>query len=149
MESWKKYMDSNYEISNFGKVRNLTTQKILQGINIGNGYLSVNIHGKRILVHRLVALCFLDNPENKSCVDHINRTRNDNRVENLRWVTHSENMHNVEHKNYYIKHLKHKHGEKIYEYYQVSKHDYDKKKYLKIFKTLIDAENYITTLQNE
>lgn len=45
-------------------------------------------------IHRLVAETFIPNPENKLCVDHINGNRLDNRVENLRWVTRSENVHN-------------------------------------------------------
>lgn len=42
-------------------------------------------------IHRLVAMSFLPNPNNKPEVDHINRNKADNRVENLRWVTTKEN----------------------------------------------------------
>ena len=46
-------------------------------------------------VSRLVALTFIPNPDNKSDVDHINTIRTDDSLENLRWVTRSENMNNI------------------------------------------------------
>ena len=58
------------------------------------GYLMVQIKGKDYKVHRLVAECYIPNPENKKEIDHINRNKLDNRVENLRWVTRSENNRN-------------------------------------------------------
>lgn len=57
-------------------------------------YYCVEICGKAYTVHRLVALAFIPNPENKPEIDHKNRNRFDNNVENLRWVTHTENMRN-------------------------------------------------------
>lgn len=55
------------------------------------GYYVLNIKGKNVNVHRLVAEAFIPNPDNLPVVDHINRIRTDNRVENLRWVGLSEN----------------------------------------------------------
>lgn len=61
-----------------------------------NGYVFITCgqRKKKLRVHRIVAETFIPNPENKSEVDHINRIRNDNRVENLRWVTREENLQN-------------------------------------------------------
>lgn len=65
------------------------------GYRNDNGYCRVVINRKPFLVHRLVAETFIPNPDNKLFVDHINRVRDDNRVENLRWVTRSENQRNT------------------------------------------------------
>lgn len=71
--------------------------------NNGLGYLIVDLSGILKSVHRLVAEAFIPNPENKPCVDHINGNRADNRVENLRWVSHKENCNNpnTKYKNVY------------------------------------------------
>lgn len=61
-----------------------------------SGYLQVNVPVRNTtdLVHRLVAETFLDNPQGYNEIDHRNHNRLDNRVANLRWCTHAENMSN-------------------------------------------------------
>ena len=46
------------------------------------------------MIHRLIGLHYIPNPENKRCIDHKNRIKTDNIVENLRWATDSENSQN-------------------------------------------------------
>ena len=62
----------------------------------GKGYMKICLYkdGKRktFKVHRLLAIAFIPNPQNKPFIDHINGIKHDNRLENLRWVTHQENM---------------------------------------------------------
>tara|TARA_R110000772_G_scaffold130864_1_gene239122 strand:- start:62 stop:523 length:462 start_codon:yes stop_codon:yes gene_type:complete len=68
----------------------------LKHIKTPKGYMVVGLYknGKRkqFKVHRLLALHFIPNPENKPQIDHENGVRDDNSLENLRWVTHRENM---------------------------------------------------------
>lgn len=96
-EEWRDVVgsDGEYQVSSLGRVRNSNTKHILSTFAV-DGYrlLSVKKNGKRMKqrVHRLVAEAFLENPEGKEYVDHINGIVDDNRVENLRWVTHSENI---------------------------------------------------------
>lgn len=102
-----------YQVSNDGCVKSLlrrvngpkkngrkVKEMILKPCVIKDGYLAVVLHkcGKRKTqkIHRLVALAFIPNPDNKPEIDHINTNRTDNRVENLRWVTRKENGTNPE-----------------------------------------------------
>lgn len=100
-EIWKQYLDTNYEVSNLGNVRNKKTKLVLATEDTGNGYLYVGLQMpdgsyKKARVHRLVAMTFLEfeRTEERNEVDHINGVKTDNSVENLRWCTHKENMNN-------------------------------------------------------
>lgn len=93
MKEWKKIKGyEKYSISTNGNVRNDETGVVRKPQNYTNGYHSVRLNGRNKLIHRLVAKTFIDNPERKPVVDHINGKRKDNRVENLRWVTTAENL---------------------------------------------------------
>ena len=112
MEKWKevKGYEGFYEVSNYGRVKSvpryvdttmncrhyvstiLTPSQNNAGYNIVN--LAKNGKIKTQRIHILVAEAFIPNEENKPCVDHINGIRDDNRVENLEWCTHKENMNN-------------------------------------------------------
>ncbi len=95
-EKWKSVNGyANYEISSCGRVRNATTERMLKPSDDGRGYLKINLHkeGKSstMKIHKLVAEAFVDNPEDKRCVDHIDSNRKNNNCENLRPATHAEN----------------------------------------------------------
>lgn len=96
MEEFKK-VAADYEIGTCGTIRSLKWGKIkvLTPSPNNKGYLIVQLRidgeHKCYLVHRLVALAFIPNPDNKPCVNHINGDKTDNRVENLEWVTDGEN----------------------------------------------------------
>ncbi|MGG7510948.1 NUMOD4 motif-containing HNH endonuclease [Plantibacter sp. YIM 135249] len=80
-----------YEVSSAGDVRNVVTGRVLKGTANDGGYLAVKLRRRGHLVHRLVAIAFLGAPEVGQEVCHGNGNPADNRVENLRWGTRSEN----------------------------------------------------------
>ena len=101
-ETWRS-IDGyiNYQVSNIGRVRNVTTGCILKPRFSGKykHYPSValykNAEQTNYSVHRLVAQEFIPNLENKPHVDHVNKITTDNNVGNLRWVTNQENRQNT------------------------------------------------------
>jgi len=96
MEDWKTIKGyPNYLISNEGRVFSYKSNKFLKPGKGSRGYLIVvlcnNSVGKSHTIHRLVALAFIPNPENKLTVNHIDSVRTNNHVSNLEWTTYSEN----------------------------------------------------------
>lgn len=88
----------NYSVSNLGNVRNDKTGRILKpGLNT-QGYFQVDLckdsKKKTYRINRLVGLAFIDNPDNLKEIDHINQIKTDNRIENLRWCSRSNNQRN-------------------------------------------------------
>jgi hypothetical protein len=93
--------NAHYQVSNLGRIKSVKrtivmkngafrpiSEKILRLKN-NCGYLYANIYGKWIPVHRIVLSSFLN--ESNLVVDHLNEIKSDNRLENLEWVTVSEN----------------------------------------------------------
>ena len=89
---------NDYRISADGIVISLKHNKIkiLKPILRSNGYVSVVLRQDNksipMYVHRLVAITFLKNKENKEVVNHKNGLKTDNNLDNLEWVTQSENL---------------------------------------------------------
>lgn len=113
MEIWKDIpnFEGLYQASNLGRIKSLARSYTICNSAIVNkgeaimkpqqnpdGYCTIELNYKgkstRMPVHRAVALAFIPNPDKKPQIDHINTIRNDNRVENLRWVTCIENHSN-------------------------------------------------------
>lgn len=105
-EQWKTIDDHpNYEVSSEGRIRSIGRWLINQnGIKRywkvrlltshpgGSGYRSIVLDGEGCWVHKLVAVAFIPNPQNKRCVNHKDKNKTNNSISNLEWVTHQENM---------------------------------------------------------
>ena len=94
-EHWLQINDfPNYQVSNFGNVRNIVTNKPMK-LNVKGGYDHVclvhNKIRKSFKVHRLVALAYIPNPENKLEVNHKDKNKLHNHIDNLEWMTRKEN----------------------------------------------------------
>jgi hypothetical protein len=95
MEIWKQIQNFPlYEVSTLGRVKRIETGKILKLVRKG-GYNKIQLFDngmqKRPAVHRLVAKAFIENPENKPDIHHIDHDKGNNCVDNLMWVTSQEN----------------------------------------------------------
>ena len=97
-EIWKDIegYEGRYQVSNTGKVKSLRAKLVMKQKTNNCGYseisLCVSQKRKSFLVHRLVALAFLPNYDNKKQVNHIDGNKKNNHTENLEWCTASGNM---------------------------------------------------------
>lgn len=87
--------ETNYSITESGDIRNDITGKTLEGTNLSCEYkkvsLMINDIPKTYMVHRLVALTYIDNPDNLPVVHHKDGNKLNNHISNLQWVSFQEN----------------------------------------------------------
>lgn len=110
MEEWRDIpgYEGKYQVSSHGRVKSCSKtiafcqgrtrdlmEKIMQTPMMYRGYHHVHLRHagdrKRFFIHQLVAIAFHPNPDGKPYVNHIDRVKTNNRVENLEWVTEKEN----------------------------------------------------------
>lgn len=112
IEVWKDVvgLEGYYKISSFGRIFSIKSNRILIRKPKYTGYFDIDLYkdgkcyNKRI--HRLVAEAFIPNPENKPLVNHIDGNKQNNRVDNLEWVTDSENCLHAVHNSLYVPYAK-------------------------------------------
>lgn len=151
MEIYKdiKGYEGLYQVSNLGNIKSLYFNRekiLLQGESRGYRIVILwkNPIRKCYKVHRLVALTFLSNPDNKPEINHIDEIKGNNNLNNLEWVTHKENM---LHSQIGEKH----HSAKLSEIdiisikYMVQSTMFSEKDLSKIFKVSRQMINYIKT----
>ena len=98
IEIWKDINGyPNYQISNLGRVWSKKRQIYLKQYKTNNGYSQVTLYAingkcKKELIHRLVALTFIENPNNYPCVNHKDENKDNNSASNLEWCDRSYNI---------------------------------------------------------
>lgn len=98
-ESWLPVIgyEENYEVSSLGRVRRIKSGKIIKAFPNWSGYLRTGLYKDKHTrvnetIHRLVAKSFLPNPDNLPQVNHMDRDKSNNSIDNLEWCTQSHNI---------------------------------------------------------
>lgn len=97
MSNWKKIIinniETNYSINEDGVVKNSKTERVLKQCKNGR-YLSVSLgsSANKFLIHRLVAMAFIENPNNYNIVNHKDENTTNNNFRNLEWCTQKHNL---------------------------------------------------------
>ena len=131
-----------YKINRKGEVLIVKSNKIKKPQLSNKGYyricLNKDCKKKNFLIHRLVAIHFIPNHDNHPVIDHIDRNKTNNNINNLRWCSYSDNSKNVKIKGCICKQISKK-KKKDYIYYIVSV----RRKHIKHFKTYEEAEIFL------
>lgn len=154
-EEWRdiKSYEGIYQVSNLGRVRSLNyrrtgKKKIIQPIILASGYVVVNLYknNKHSMqyIHRLVAEAFIVNKSNE--VNHIDEDKSNNNANNLEWCTREYNMNHGTIKERRIETrkatTKHRHDEMVREITLIAMIDPQTNKVVKLFKNIVEANEY-------
>jgi hypothetical protein len=145
MEDWKQIIDNpSYEVSSIGNVRRKQSGRLIKLDKKRYVYASIYYDGKvkRCLVHRLVGGAFIPNPDDFPVIDHLNRDKHDNRVENLCWTTQQKNLWNKDYKGYSWRPMRNKYEAKI-------RDNGGKRLFLGLFDTEEEASSAYTTARDK
>jgi hypothetical protein len=114
-EEWRDVVgyDGEYEVSNLGRVRRLPKTivdscrggkrrrflkaKIIKRTISKTGYYTVALGKRNVKLHRVIAEAFIPNPEGKPYINHKSGVKTDNRICNIEWCTHAENLQHAAH----------------------------------------------------
>ena len=135
-EIWKLF-NENIEVSNYGNIK--YKGKLKKPYLHTKGYLEVTLDNKKYLVHRLVALTFLENKNNLPQVNHIDGNKKNNNVNNLEWCTAEYNNHHAIENNLRNKYLNQYtiNGEKSIKQYSLDN------KFIREFKNIREVLEYL------
>ena len=138
----------NYLIYPSGKVWSKVSKRYLKPLLGKAGYYSLQLgRGNRVKIHRLLAIHFIENPDNKPFVDHIDQNKTNNKLNNLRWVTKSENEQNTgvrkNNKSTGIKNITYHSMSEGFQYEKMV----NKVRHRKLFRTLEEAIQYKTNYE--
>lgn len=92
----KKYLDyENYDVYRDGRIYSHNKKRFLSLVKGTNGYYNVSMSkngiSKVITLHRILATCFIPNPNNYPCINHIDGNKLNNDLQNLEWCTQKHN----------------------------------------------------------
>ena len=121
-------VDNDYQIYTEEpyQIRRKSNKRIAKEyIHKSSRYIRVVLNQRVFLKHRILALQFIPNPLNLEFIDHINRIRSDNRIDNLRWVSNSENQQNKSSYAKYIYNYANKISDDSFEITTYGKHQFE------------------------